>query len=162
MSNSLWPQGLQCARLPCLHYLPEFAQIHAYWVSDAIFLTVSSSSDPFFFYFQSFPASGSFPISQFFPFGDQSIGASASASESVLSMNIQGGFPLGSTGLISLRSKGLSRVFSRTTVQKHQFFGIQPFFFFFFYSALTSIHDYWKTLSFDHMGLCQQSHISAF
>ena len=73
---------------------------------------------------QSFPASGSFPMSQFFTSGGQSIGASASAS--VLPMNIQGWFPLGLTALISLLSKALSRVFSNTTVQNHQFFGAQP------------------------------------
>ena len=74
--------------------------------------------------FQSFPASGSFPMSQFFAWGGQSIGVSASAS--VLSMNIQDWSPLGWTGWIFLQSKGLSRVFSNTTVQKHQFFGAQP------------------------------------
>ena len=72
----------------------------------------------------SFPSSGSFPISQFFESGGQSIGASDLVS--VLSMNIQDWFPLGLTGLISLPSKGHSRVFSNTTVQKHQFFGAQP------------------------------------
>ena len=70
-----------------------------------------------------FPAAGSFPVTQFFPSGGQSIGVSASAS--VLPMNIQDWFPLGLTGLISLQSKRLSRVFSNTTVQKHQFFGTQ-------------------------------------
>ena len=73
---------------------------------------------------QSFPASGSFPMSWLFASGDQSIGAAASAS--VLLMNIQGWFPLGLTSLFSLQTKGLSRVFSRTTVSKHQFFGVQP------------------------------------
>ena len=73
---------------------------------------------------QSFPASGSFPVSQFFASGNYSIGTSASAP--VLPMNIQGWFPLGLTGLISLLSSGLSRVFSSTTVQKHQFFSAQP------------------------------------
>ena len=72
---------------------------------------------------QSFPASGSFPVSQFFASGSQSIGALASAS--VLPMDIQGWFPLGLTNLIALQSKGLSRIFSNTTVQKHQFFGAQ-------------------------------------
>ena len=103
---------------------------------------------------QAFPVSGSFPVSQFFTSGGQSIGASASAS--VLSVNIQGRFPLGLTGLILL-SKGLSRIFSNTTVQKHQFFGTQldgP--------TLTSIHDYWKNHSFNYTDLCQQSDISAF
>ena len=92
---------------------------------------------------QSFPASGSFPVNQFFASGGQSIGVSASTS--VLPMNIQGWFPLGWTGWISLQSKRLSRVFSNTTVQKHQFFGAS-----FLYSpTLTSVHDYWKNDSFD-------------
>ena len=84
--------------------------------------TISSSVIPFS-HLQSFPASGSFPMSRFFTSGGQSIGVSASAS--VLPMNIQDRFPLRWTGLISLLSKGLSRVFSNTTVQKHQFFGAQ-------------------------------------
>ena len=84
--------------------------------------TISFSVIPFF-YLQSFPASGSFQMSQFFTSGGQSIGLSASAS--VLPMNTQDWSPLGWTGLISLQSKGLSRVFSNTTVQKHQFFGAQ-------------------------------------
>ena len=84
--------------------------------------TISSSVIPFS-HLQSFPASGSFPMSQFFASGGQSIGFSASAS--VLPMNIQDWFPLGWTGCICLQSKGLSRVFSNTTVQKYQFFGAQ-------------------------------------
>ena len=84
---------------------------------------ISSSLAPFSSHLQSCPASGSFPMSQFFTSGSQSIGVSASTS--VLTMNIQDWFPLGLTGLISLQSKGLSRVFSNTTVQKHQFFGAQ-------------------------------------
>ena len=93
-----------------------------------------------------FPASGSFPMSQIFTSGGQSIGGSASAS--VLSRNIQDWFPLGLTGLISLLSKGLSRVFSNTTVQKHQFFVAQ-----FSLYSLTSIHDYWKNHSLDYSDL---------
>ena len=85
--------------------------------------TNSSSVIPFTSHLQSFPPSGSFPMSQFFTSGGQSIGVSASAS--VLPMNIQDWFPLGWTGWISLQSKGLARVFSNTTVQKHQFFGAQ-------------------------------------
>ena len=85
--------------------------------------TISSSVVPFSFCPQSFPASGSFPMSQFFASCGQGTGVSASAS--VLPMNIQDWFPLGLTGWISLKSKGLSRVFSNTTVQKHQFFGTQ-------------------------------------
>ena len=105
---------------------------------------------------QSFPASGSFPMSYFFASGGQSIGASASAS--VLQMNIQDWFPLGLTGLISLLSKGLSRVFSSTTIWRHQFFGAQPF-------LLSSSHIYTWLLgnhSFDYTDLCQQSTVSAF
>ena len=85
--------------------------------------TISSSVVPFSSCLQSFPASGSFPMSQLFTSGGQSIGVSTSAS--VLPMNIQDWFPLGWTGWISLQSKGLSRVFSNTTVQKHQFFSAQ-------------------------------------
>ena len=106
-----------------LHYLPEFAQTHVHWVSDTI-----QPSHPHVAPFPScpqvFPASESLPISQLFASGGQSIGASASAS--VLPMNIRDWSPLGLTGWISLQSKGLSRVFSNTTVQKHQFFNAQP------------------------------------
>ena len=107
--------------LPVLNYLPEFAQIHVHWVSDAI--QPAHPLSPHFSCPQSFPASESFPTSQLFTWGGQSIGASASAS--VLPMNIQGWFPLGLTGWTSLQSKGLSRVFSNTTVQKHQLFDTQ-------------------------------------
>ena len=86
--------------------------------------TISPSATPFSFCLQSLPASGSFPMSQLFSSGGQSTGVSASAS--VLPINIQGWFPLGLTGLISLQSKQLSRVFSNTTVQKHQFFSAHP------------------------------------
>ena len=127
-------------RIP--HYLPEFAQGHVHWIRDG-YQTISSSAAPFSSCLQSFPASGSFPMSQLFASGGQ--GTGASASPTVFPMNIQGLFPLGFTGLILL-CKGLSRVFSGTTVQSHQFFGTQPF----FYSpALTSIHDYWENHSFD-------------
>ena len=85
--------------------------------------TISPSVIPFSSHLQSFPASGSFPVSQFFASSGQSSGVLASAS--VLPENIQDWFPLGLTGLISLQSKGLSRVFSNTTVQRHQFFGTQ-------------------------------------
>ena len=106
-------------------------------------MPVSSSVIPFSSCLQSFPASGSFPMSQFFAVGGQSIGVSASAS--VLPTNIQDWFPLGFTGWITLQSKGLSRVFSNTRVQKHQFLALG-----FLYSpTLTSIPDYWKNHSFD-------------
>ena len=107
---------------PVLQCLPEFAQTHVHWGH----INISTSVVSFSSYLQSFPASGSFPVSQLFSLCGQSVGASASAS--VLPVNIQGRFPLGLTGLISLLSKGLSRIFSSTTVQRHQFFGTQPFF----------------------------------
>ena len=106
-----------------LHCLLEF-QTHIHRVSDAYHPTISSSVAPFPSCPQSFPASGSFPMSQLFTSGGQIIGASASIL--ILPMNIQGWFPLGLTGWISLLSKGLARVFSNTTVQKHQFFSAQP------------------------------------
>ena len=126
MSDSLWPHGLQHTRPPCP--LPTFGVYSNSCPSSRwCHPTISSSVIPFFSYLQSFPASGSFQMSQFFTSGGQSIGVSASAS--VLQMNIQYFFPLGRTVWISLLSKGLSRVFSNTTVQKHQFFSAQPFFF---------------------------------
>ena len=106
------------------HPLPELAQTHAHRVDNAI--QTSHPVIPFSSRLQSFPALGSPPVSQFFASSGQSIGASASASASVHSVKIQGWFPLRLTGLISLLFKGLSRVFSSTTVQKHQFFYAQP------------------------------------
>ena len=114
--------GLQHARLPCPSPTPGTCSNScplSWWCH----LTISSSVVPFSSCLQSFPASGSYPMSQFFTSGGQSIGASASAS--VLPMIIQDWFPLGLTSLISLQSKGLSRVFSNTIVQKHKFFGAQ-------------------------------------
>ena len=105
--------------------------------------TISSSVITFSTCLQFFPASGSFPITQFFASGGQSTGVSASTS--VFPMNTQDWSPLGWTGWISLQSKGLSRVFSNTTVQKHQFFGLS----FLYSSTLTSVHDYWKNYSLD-------------
>ena len=107
---------------PVLHHLSEFAQTHVHWVSDTIQPShpLTSPSSPAFNFFT---ASGSFPMNQLLISGGQNIGTSASAS--VFPMNIQGWFPLGLTGWISLQSKVLSRVFSNTTVQKHQFFGAQ-------------------------------------
>ena len=122
VSNSLWPHGLQHTRLPCSPS-PGVCS-NSCPLSQWCQTTISSSVVPFSSCLQSFPVSGSFLKSQLFTSGGQSIGASASAS--VLQMNVQGWFPLGWTGLISLLSKGLSRVFSNSTVQKHQFFGAQP------------------------------------
>ena len=139
---------------PILHCLPEFAQIHVHWVTEIS--NTSSSATPFSFCLQPFPASGSFPVSWLFTSGGQSIGTSASAS--ILPMNIQGWFPLGLSGLISLQSKGLSRVFSdssKASILCHSaFFTVQL--------SCTSIHDYWKNHSFDRMELCWQSNVSAF
>ena len=122
MCNFLWPHGLQHARLPCPSPTPR-AYSNSCPLSRWCHPTISSSVVPFSSCLQSFPASGSFQMSQFFTSGGQNIGVSASAS--VLPRNIQDWFPLGLTGLISLKSKGLSRVFTNTTIQKHQFFGAQ-------------------------------------
>ena len=119
VSNSLRPHGLQHARLPCPSPTLGACSNSCRWCHP----TISSSVVPFSFCPQSFPASGSFQMSQLFASGGQSIGVSASTS--VLPMNTQDRFPLGWTGWISWQSKGLSRVFSNTTVQKHQFFCIQ-------------------------------------
>ena len=116
---TLRPHGLQHARLPCSSLSPGAC-------SDSCSLcrwchpTISSSVTPFSSCPQSFPASGSFPMSRFFASGSQSTGASASV------LPIQGWFPFGWTGWLSLQSRGLSRVFSNTTVQKHQSFSAQP------------------------------------
>ena len=119
--DSLRPMNSSTPGLPVHHQLPEFTQTHVHRIGDAI--QPSHPVVPFSSCLQSFPESGSFQMSQFFASGDQSIGASASVS--VLPMNIWDWFILGLTGLISLQSKGLSRVFSNTTVQKHQFFSPQ-------------------------------------
>ena len=122
MSDSLQPHGLQHTRLPCPSTPPGVcSNSHPliWWLHPII----SSSVVPFSPCLQSFPASGSFPMRPFFASGGSSIRASPSAS--VLPMNIQCWSPLGRTGWISLQSNGLSRVFSSTTVQKHQFFGPQ-------------------------------------
>ena len=150
---TLWTVALQASL--SITQLPEVAQTHVHQVSDAI-----QSSHPL-----SSPSPPGFNLAQ--PQGlfqwvsslhqlAKVLGVSASAS--VLPMNIQSWFPLGLTGLTSLQSKGLSRVFSNTTVQKHRFFSTH-----FLYSpTLTSIYDYWKNHSFDQMDLCWQSNVSAF
>ena len=154
-SDSLWPHGLQHTRLPCLSPSPGVSS-NSCPLSRWCYPTISSSVVPFFSCLQSFPASGCFPMSQLFTSGGQSIRASASAS--VLLMNIQGWFPLGLTGLISLLSKGLLRVFSSTTIQKHQFFSTEQS----YGPTLISTHDHWKNQSFDYTNLCWQSDVSAF
>ena len=146
VSDSVWPQGLQHARLPCPSPTPGACSNSCpstWWCYPTIlFSVIPFSSCP-----QSFPASGSFLMSHFFTSGGHSIGASASAS--VLPMNIQDWFPLWLTGLISLQSKWLSRVFSNTIIQKHQFFGAQLSLWSIKKTWLTSIHDYWKNHSLD-------------
>ena len=119
------PMNRSTPGLPVYHQLPESTQTHVHWVGDAI--QPSHPVVPFSSCPQSFPASGSFQMSQLFASGGQSIGASASASGLMLNcpMNTQDWSPLGWAGWISLLSKGLSRVFSNTTVQKHQFFSAQ-------------------------------------
>ena len=121
-SSSLWPHGRQHARLPCPSLSPRACSSScplSQWCHPTI-----SSSALFSSCLQSLPASGSFPVNWLIESGGQSIRNSASAS--VLPMNIQDWFLLGLTGLISLLSQGLSRVFSSTTIWKHQFFDTQP------------------------------------
>ena len=122
MSDSVWHHGLQHARPPCPSPAPG-VDSNSCPLSRWCHPTISSSVIPFSTHIQYFPASESFPMSQFFTSGGQSIGVSASAS--VLPKNIHNWLPLGWAGWISLQSKGLSSVFSNTTVQKHQFFSAQ-------------------------------------
>ena len=124
MSDSSQPYELQHARPPC-PLLSSGVCSNSRPLSQWYHPTISSSVTPFSSFPQSFPASGSFPLSQLFTSGGLRIGASASVS--VLSMISQGWFPLALTGLISVLSKGLLKVFSSTTVGKHQFFGTQHF-----------------------------------
>ena len=149
------PHESQQARPPCPSPTPKVYSNScplSQWCHPAI----SSSVVPFSSCPQSFPASGSFPVSWCFTWRGQSIGVSASAS--VSQMNTQDWSPLGWTGWISLQSKRLSRVFSNTTVQNHQFFVLS----FFHSPTLTSIHDHWKSHNLDSTDLCWQSNVSAF
>ena len=134
MPHSLPPQELQHARLPCLSSTPE-ACLNSCPLTQWCHPTISSSIIPFSSHLQSLPASGSFPRNQFFTSGGQSIWVSTAAS--ILPMNILDWFPLRWTAWISLQARGLSRVFSNTTVQKHQF----SVFSFLYSPTLTSIHD---------------------
>ena len=148
MSESLWPHGLQHNRLPCPSLSPGVCSNScplSWWCHPIN----SSSVVPFSFcLLQSFSASGSFPMSRLFASGGQNIGASASAS--VFPMNIQGWFPLGWIGLISFQSKGLSRAFSNTTVEKHKFFDAQLSLW-----SKSHIHTWLlEKLCFDSMDLC--------
>ena len=142
MSDSLWPHGVQHTRLPVLHCLLEFAPTHVHW--QWCHPTISFSVAPFSPCPQSFPASESFPMNWLFPSGGQSIGASASTS--VLPMNIQGWYHL------------VSRVSYRTTVWKHQFSRAQSSLWSNYYICTY----YWKNHSFDYVDLCRKSDVSAF
>ena len=149
MSNSLWPHGLQCIRLLCSSLFPGVGS-NSCPLSRWCHTTISFSVTRFSPCYQSLPASGPFPMSQLFASAGQSPGASASAS--VLPMNIQGSFPLGLTGLISLLSKGLSRVFSALQFKSINSSVLSPP-----YSPTSHIvHDYWKNHSFDYTDLCRQ------
>ena len=159
VSDSLQPRGLQQVRLPCTSLLPGVCS-DSWAMSRWCHPTISSSVTPFYSCPQSFMSRrpwSSFPVSRLFASGGQSIGASASAS--VLPMNIQGWFSLWLTGLISLKSKGLSQESSPAP----QFKSINSSVFSLFYGpTLPSIHGYWKNHSFDYMELCWQSDVSAF
>ena len=155
VSNSLQPHGLQPTRPPCPLPIPGVYS-NSCPLSRWRHPTISPSVIPFSSCLQSFPASGSFPMSQFFASGGQSIGVSTSTL--VLSMNIQDWFPWGWTGWISLLSKGLSRVFSIPQFKSINFSVLS-----FFYSpTLTSIYDYWKNHSLKKTDLCWPSNVSAF
>ena len=135
--DSWQPHGLQHARLPCPSPPPEVYSNSCplnWWCQP----TISFAVIPFSSCCQSFPAWGSFPMICLFISSGKSIGPSPSAS--VFTMNIQVEFPLGLTDLISLQSKGLSRVYSSITIQRHQFFSVQVS----LLSNFTSVHDYWK------------------
>ena len=155
VSDSLWPHGLQHARLPCPSPFPGACsnlRSLSWWCHP----TISSSVISFFFCSQFFPASGSFLMSRLFTSDGQSIRASASAS--VPPVNFQDLFPLGLTGLIYLQAKGLSR-----TSPTSQFKSINSSVLSLFYCpTLTSVHNYWKNHGFDYMDLCQKSNLSAF
>ena len=158
VSDSLWPHGLQHARPPCPSPTPGVYSNScplSWWCHP----TISSSVVPFSSCLQSFPASGSFPVSHLFASGGQSVGVSASAS--VLSMNIQGWFSLGLTGSFRidlLSAKGTLSSFIQHCNWKHWFFSAQPF----YGPTLKSIHNYWKNHRFDYMDFCWQSNVSAF
>ena len=153
--DSLWPHELKHTRLPYPSPSPRVCSDLcplSWWCHP----TISSFVVPFSSCLQSFPASGPFLMSWLFASGDQSIGASASAS--VLPVNVQGLFPLGRTGLISLQSKRLSRVFSNSKFESINFSALNlPY-----GPALTFVPSYWKSHDFEYMHICQQNDVSAF
>ena len=156
MPDSLWPPELQHIRLPCPS-LSHGACSNSCPLSQRCHPVISSSVAPFSSCPQSFPASGSFPIRQFFRSVGQRIGVLASAP--VLPVNIQGWFALGWNGLIFLQSTGLPRVFSSTIVGEH----INSLALNLLYGpTLTTVHDYGKSYGFDYMDFCWESDVSAF
>ena len=153
MSDSLWPLGLQHVRLPCTSPSPRVCS-NSHPLKQRCYLTISSFPAFLSFCPKSFPASEFYPLNHLFVSSGQNIGASAS----FLPLNIQGWFSLELTGLISLQSKGPSRVFSSMqfeSISSSAFSLLQ-------HSALTSIHGYWENHSFDYMDLCLQSDVSVF
>ena len=155
VSDSLQPMDYSTLGFPVRHQLPELDQIHVHWVGDTIQPShpLLSPSPPAFI----FPSIRIFSNESVLWSGGPSIGASASAS--FLPRNIQDCFPLGLIGLISLQSKGLSRIFSNTTIEKHQFFSIQLSLW-----SNSRIHTWQlaKNRSFDWTDFCQKSNVSAF
>ena len=149
---TLWLHGLQRPRLPCPSPFPGVSS-DSCPLGQCCHPTISSSAARFSFCLQSFPASGPFPMTCLFPSSGQSIGASAS----VLPMDIDGEFPLGMTGLISLQSRGLKSLLQDHNLKAPVLWGSA-----FFMYSFTSIHDYWKNHSFDYMDLCRQNDVSAF
>ena len=150
VSNSLQPPGLRPLSFTISWSLVKLMSFESVMPSNHLILCCSFSSC-----LRSFPASGSFPMSQLFASGAQTIGASAT----VLPKSIQDWFPLRLIGLISLLCKGLSTVFSSTTVRKHQSLGVLPSV---LSSSHMSVHDYEKDHSLDNMNLCKQSNVFTF
>ena len=154
MFDSLWPHGLQhetSLSFTISQSLLKFMSIESAMLSNHLILCCLLLLLP-----SIFAPSGSFPMSPCFASGGQSIRASVSSS--IRPMKIQGWYPLGLTSLISLLSKGITKVFSSTTIWKHQFFSTQPF----HDPTVISIHDYWKNHSFDYTDLWWQSNVSTF
>ena len=153
--DSLWPHGLQHTRISCPSPTPRSCS-NSCPLSSWCHPNISSSVVSFSSCPQSFSGSGAFPMSWFFTSVSQSIGVTVSGL--VLPMNILGWFSLELPGLVSLLSMGLSIIFSSTTVQKHQFFGLSLL----YGPTFKSIHDHWKNRSFDFTDSCWQSTVSTF
>ena len=148
MSDSLRPHGLWRSRLICPPLSPGVCT-NSHLLSQRCYLTISSSATCFSFGLQSFLATGS---------SHQVVKVLELQLQHQSFQQIKGWFPLGLTGLISLQSRRLSRVFSSTTIQKYQFFGAKPL----YDPTFTSIRDYWKNHSSESLDLCQESYVSAF